>query len=173
MAIYHPRKPEASPLWKLLNNHYDSFEQCYERFEKKYGFLRHVIGDVVREYLTCGDLKNGFARVRCQDCGEEYLLAYSCKGRWFCPSCHAKKVIQFGESLRDNILYPVPHRQYVFSILSLAQYIIRNTFSVEKLTYIEETGTVVYHSKMTHDKDRKSTRLNSSHIPLSRMPSSA
>ena len=47
---------------------------------------------------------------------EEYLLAFSCKSRWFCPSCHAKKVIQFGESLKDNILYPVPHRQYVFSI---------------------------------------------------------
>jgi len=33
-----------------------------------------------------------------------------------CPSCHAKKVVQFGESLRENILYLVPHRQYVFSI---------------------------------------------------------
>jgi len=44
------------------------------------------------------------------------LLAFSCKGRWFCPSCHAKKVLQFGESLRDNIFYPVPHRQYVFTI---------------------------------------------------------
>lgn len=31
-------------------------------------------------------------------------------------ACHAKKVVQFGESLRDNILYPVPHRQYVFTI---------------------------------------------------------
>ncbi len=45
-----------------------------------------------------------------------YLLAFSCRGRWFCPSCHAKKVVQFGEMLRENILYPVPHRQYVFSI---------------------------------------------------------
>jgi len=59
---------------------------------------------------------SGFARVRCKDCSEEYLLAFSCKGRWFCPSCHSKKVIQFGEFLRHNILYPVPHRQYVFSI---------------------------------------------------------
>jgi hypothetical protein len=30
---------------------------------------------------------------------------------------------------------------------ALAQYIIRNTFSVEKLTYIEETATVIYRSK--------------------------
>lgn len=46
----------------------------------------------------------------------EYKCSVSCKCRWFCPSCHAKKVVQFGESLRDNILYPVPHKQYVFSI---------------------------------------------------------
>ena len=102
-TVYHPREPEASPLWKLLNNHYEGFEQCYEeRFEEKYGFFRPVIGGVIRQYLTCGDLKNGFARVRCRDCRDEYLLAFSCKGRWFCPSCHAKKVVQFGESLRDN-----------------------------------------------------------------------
>jgi hypothetical protein len=115
--IYHPRKPQESPLWKLLNNHYDSFEQGYdERFETQHGFFRSIISEVVHDYLLCGDLKNGFARVRCNDCSEEYLLAFSCKSRWFCPSCHAKKVIQFGETLRDNILYPIPHRQYVFTI---------------------------------------------------------
>jgi len=38
---------------------------------------------------------------------------------------------------------------------NLAQYIIRNTFSIEKLTYIEDTGTVIYHSRMTHGKNRK------------------
>ena len=82
--IYHPRKPEKSPLWKLFDNSFDKFEECYgDRFEKKYGFLRPVIGDVAREYLKCGDLKEGFARVRCPDCHEEYLLAFSCKGRWF------------------------------------------------------------------------------------------
>ncbi|MCP4263429.1 MAG: IS91 family transposase, partial [Planctomycetes bacterium] len=75
-----------------------------------------MIGEVVREYLRSGDLKEGFARVRCPDCGHEYLLAFSCKGRWFCPCCHAKKVIQFGELLKETILYPIPHRQYVFSI---------------------------------------------------------
>jgi len=56
------------------------------------------------------------ARVRCPDCHHEYLLAFSCRGRWFCPSCHAKKVVQFAAHLQENVLYPVPHRQYVFSI---------------------------------------------------------
>jgi len=75
-----------------------------------------VVADVVRDYLKCGDLREGFARVRCPNCRHEYLLAFSCRGRWFCPSCHTKKVVQFGELLRSSILYPVPHRQYVFTL---------------------------------------------------------
>ena len=38
---------------------------------------------------------------------------------------------------------------------NVAQYIIRNTFSLKKLTYIEQTGIVIYHSKMTHGKNKK------------------
>jgi hypothetical protein len=73
---YHPRKPQDSPLWKMLTDHYDSFEQGYdERFEKQHGFFRSIISEVVRDYLSCGDLRNGFARVRCNDCSDEYLLA--------------------------------------------------------------------------------------------------
>ena len=30
---------------------------------------------------------------------------------------------------------------------ALAQYIIRNTFSLEKITYHDETGTVIYRSQ--------------------------
>jgi hypothetical protein len=116
-GVYHPRKPKDSPLWHLLEPHFDEFEQVYEdRFVREYGFYRQVISDVVRGYLKCGDLADGFARVCCPDCHHEYLLAFSCRGRWLCPSCHAKKVVPFGQHLRDNLLYPVPHRQYVFSI---------------------------------------------------------
>ncbi len=38
---------------------------------------------------------------------------------------------------------------------ALAQYIIRNTFPVDKLTYIKETATVIYRSKMTHGNNNK------------------
>jgi len=114
---YRGRKPRESPLWQLLDKHFDEFEERYDDlFARQYGFYRPVIPHVVRKYLECGDLHQGFARVRCPDCHHEYLLAFSCRGRWFCPSCHTKKVIQFGSHLQDNVLYPVPHRQYVFSI---------------------------------------------------------
>jgi hypothetical protein len=122
-AVYHPRKPQQSPLWQLLNDHYFDFELNYEEHcVSKYGYPRKVVSDVVYDYLKCGDLREGFARIRCPDCRYEYLLAFSCRGRWFCPSCHAKKGIQFGEHLRGEILYPVPHRQYVFSIPKILRY---------------------------------------------------
>ena len=104
-------------MWSLLDDHFDSFLSQYaERFEKSYGWYRKVIGTVVDEYKKCGDLQHGFARIRCPGCRHEFLLAFSCKGRWFCPSCHARKVHEFGENLTAEILAPVPHRQYVFSI---------------------------------------------------------
>jgi hypothetical protein len=78
--------------------------------------LRHVIRDVVEKYLRCGDLKEGFARVKCKDCQHEFLLAFSCQSRWLCPSCQGKKVIMFGDHLKNNVLYPVPHRQYEFGL---------------------------------------------------------
>ena len=34
-----------------------------------------------REFLTCGVLAHGFARVRCQICAFERLVPFSCKGR--------------------------------------------------------------------------------------------
>ena len=37
---------------------------------------------------------------------------------------------------------------------NVVQYIIRNTISLKKLNYVEETGTVVYHSKMTCGKNK-------------------
>ena len=116
-GVYKTRKPQETSLWKLLDGHFFEFEERYdELFQKKYGFYRPVISHVVRKYLECGDLHKGFARIKCPDCHHEYLLAFSCRGRWFCPSYHNKKVVRFGHHLKETVLYPVPHRQYVFSI---------------------------------------------------------
>ena len=117
VTFYCPRSPTKTSLHKLLATRFDHFETIYpERFSRSHGFYRPVISHVVCSYLLCGDLTQGGARVRCPDCHHEYLLAFSCRGRWFCPSCHTKKVVQFGGQLRGNILYSLPHRQYIFGI---------------------------------------------------------
>ncbi|MCZ6525479.1 MAG: transposase zinc-binding domain-containing protein, partial [Gammaproteobacteria bacterium] len=40
-------------------------------------------------------------------------MAFSCKARYFCPSCHQKRMLAYGEWVEENVLAPVPHRQYV------------------------------------------------------------
>jgi len=106
-----------SPLWRCLFAHFCDFVQEYPaKYEKKYGLLKPIVEEVVNQYIDCGDLTRGFARVRCDTCKQEYLLAFSCRGRWSCPSWHQKKVLLFGEFIAQTIAYPVPHRQYVFSI---------------------------------------------------------
>jgi len=114
---YRVRKPKTSPLWQCLDQHFDTFLASYEqRFQPRYGYLRPIIPEVVSKFMDCGDLEHGFARVRCDNCQHEYLLAFSCKGRWFCPSCHQKKVQLFGALLTETILFPVPHRHFTFVI---------------------------------------------------------
>jgi hypothetical protein len=115
--VYRARNPQASPLWQCLNSRFDGFLDVYEeQYQPQFGYLRPIIPEVVNKFFECGDLHHGFARVRCEQCKHEYLLAFSCKGRWFCPSCHQKKVQLFGELLTETILYPVPHRHFTFAL---------------------------------------------------------
>ena len=116
-AVYRPRNPQSSDYYRCVEDHFETFIQVYEeRFERLYGFFRSYIQKVIYRYLDCGNLHNGFARVRCKNCGHEYLLAFSCKRRHFCPSCHQKRVVEFGEWLCSEVLKKVPHRHFVFSI---------------------------------------------------------
>ena len=72
--------------------------------------------EVIYRYLDCGDLHCGFARVRCMQCGHEFLVGFSCKRRHLCPSCHQKRVVEYGQWLLTHVLKSVPHRQWVLSI---------------------------------------------------------
>jgi ribosomal protein S27E len=116
-SVYRQRNPQNSPYYHCVEDHFETFEQVYEdRFERRYGFFRPYVKHVIYRYLDCGDLHSGFARVRCGDCGHEYLLAFSCKRRHFCPSCHQKRVVEFGDWLCRKVVKAVPHRHIVLSI---------------------------------------------------------
>jgi len=116
-SAYRQRNPRNSPYYQCVEDHFEIFEQIYEhRFERRYGFYRPYLGQIMLRYLDCGVLKNGFARIRCENCGHEYLLAFSCKRRHFCPSCHQKRVVEFGDWLCREVVKAVPHRHVVLSI---------------------------------------------------------
>jgi len=44
------------------------------------------------------------------------VLGFSCKCRYFCPSCHAKRLALWGIWLDDTLLADVPHRQVVLTV---------------------------------------------------------
>jgi hypothetical protein len=116
-GVYKPRRPQASPLFRLVSDHLHRLQTVYdERFVREYGPWRPVVGDVADKFLACGVLDHGFARIRCDACAHEYLLAFSCKCRYFCPSCHAKRLAIWAQWLDATLLAPVPHRQVVLTI---------------------------------------------------------
>ncbi len=53
LPLYRPRDPQASDLWRLLDQHFETFQQVYdERFQAKYGFWRPVVERSVTAFLT-------------------------------------------------------------------------------------------------------------------------
>jgi len=116
-VVYRPRRPRASPLYGLLDHRFRHLSLVYdEQFAHTYGPWRAVVPAVVDRFLACGILEHGFARIRCDACAHEYLLAFSCRSRYFCPSCHAKRLARWTLWLDETLLSPVPHRQVVLTI---------------------------------------------------------
>ena len=75
-SVYRPRHPERTPLYRLFEERFEDFVRSYpERFEHRHGQLRPVVRRVVEQYLECGRLHGGFARLRCPSCHGEHLLA--------------------------------------------------------------------------------------------------
>jgi len=93
------------------------FREVYsERFQAKYGYWRPVVDRSVAAFLKCGDLQEGFARVRCPHCKHEMFVAYSCKQRCTCPSCHQKRALLTAMHVAEEVCFDIPHRQVVLTI---------------------------------------------------------
>lgn len=79
-TIYQLRQPQDTDYYHCVEDYFETFMQEYDdRFSRQYGFWRPYVEKVIHRYLDCGDLSHGFARVRCKDCGHEYLLAFVVK----------------------------------------------------------------------------------------------
>jgi hypothetical protein len=63
------------------------------------GGLPRFVEQEFRQFLTCGVLAHGFARLRCDTCALERLVPFSCKGRGFCSSCGGRRMTERGRSV--------------------------------------------------------------------------
>jgi hypothetical protein len=115
-VVYERRRPEATTLYQVVA---DSLATLYGAVDE--GALGIALPRFVKKelegYLDCGLLCRGFARLRCDGCEETRLVAFSCKGRGFCPSCLGRKMSATAAHLIEDVLpVGVPLRQWVLTV---------------------------------------------------------
>ncbi|MDF1752768.1 MAG: transposase zinc-binding domain-containing protein [Verrucomicrobiales bacterium] len=109
-----------------MHHGWDDFQTQYEAsYRKAHGPLRSDAIEVVEKFYRCGDLAQGFTRLHCKDCGHEKLLAFTCKTRGYCPSCHQRRSLETADWIAKDITFNVPHRMYVFTIPRVLRAIFR------------------------------------------------
>jgi hypothetical protein len=110
---YRPRAPQQTVLYQVVAAHLETFlAECHRG---EHALPAHVEGEL-RRFLDCGIYCRGFSRWRCEVCGAEKVVACSCKGRGFCPSCIGRRMNETAALLVDHVLPPVPVRHYVLTL---------------------------------------------------------
>ena len=110
---YQRRAPETTVLYRVLQ-HYLETSLASARDQGR--VVPRFVERELRTFLACGILAHGFLRARCQECGRERLVAFSCKTRAFCPSCGARRMADTAAHLVGRVLPEAPIRQYVLSL---------------------------------------------------------
>ena len=124
VSPYRRREPERSLLHATVRDHLKTFlAEVAQHSDSGAGLPRFVVAEFER-YLACGILSNGFARVRCTSCGDELLVAFSCKVRGFCPSCTTRRMQSTATNLVDRVLPHAPMRQWVLSLPRWARFLL-------------------------------------------------
>jgi hypothetical protein len=112
---YSRRRPEASALHRVVR---ENLRTLYEAAE--HGFAAPLPGFVRAElegYVDCGILARGFSVLACCDCRKQKAVAFSCKGRAFCPACLGRRMAAGAADLVDHILpNDAPLRQFVLTL---------------------------------------------------------
>ena len=111
---YRPRATEHGALHRFVNEHLETF-LAEARARSDGDGLPHFVERELRDFLNCGRLARGFARFRCDECRADLLVAFSCKGRGFCPSCTGRRMASLAAHLVDDVLGGLPIRQWVLT----------------------------------------------------------
>jgi hypothetical protein len=115
-APYCRRHPEQTALYQVVQQHLETYLALAGEDDWDGQRMPAYVEREFRRYLECGILAYGFARARCPDCGHDFLVAFSCKGRGLCPSCNARRMAETAAHLVDHVFPPLPVRQWVLSV---------------------------------------------------------
>ena len=73
---------------------------------------------------------HGFARARCDDCGHDYFVPSSCKGRGVCPSCNTRRMVDTAAHLTDHVFPRLPMRHWVLWVPKRLRYFMQRDGAV-------------------------------------------
>lgn len=119
---YERHRPEETVLYLIVQENLETF---LSQVEMETGqSLPDFVTNEFEAYLRCGILAHGFLRAKCEDCKHEKLIAFSCKCRGFCPSCGARRMASTAVHLVEQVIPPVPVRQWVLSLPIPLRYLL-------------------------------------------------
>ena len=132
--LYNPRHPERTLLYQTIAEHFETWFELASagQFEGQgdHHTPKPYVRQAFRKYLECGIFAHGFARARCDDCGHDYFVAYSCKGRGVCPSCNTRRMVETAAHLTDHVFPRLPVRQWVLSVPKRLRYFMQRDGAV-------------------------------------------
>ncbi len=132
--LYNPRHPERTLLYQTVAEHYETWLELASAGQFDGQGDHHTPKPFVRKafakYLECGIFAHGFARARCDDCGHNYFVAFSCKGRGVCPSCTTRRMVETAAHLCDHVFPRLPVRQWVLSVPKRLRYYMQRDGAV-------------------------------------------
>jgi hypothetical protein len=124
---------------------------------------RPYVRQAFRKYLECGIFAHGFARAWCDDCGHDYFVAYSCKGRGVCPSCNTRRMVETAAHLCDHVFPRLPVRQWVLSVPKRLRYFMQRDGAVLNMV-LRIFLRVISQSLQTHSPGAASVDKATLHI---------
>ena len=132
--LYNPSHPERTLLYHTIAEHFETWLELASvgQFDGQgdHHTPRAYVRQAFCKYLECGIFAHGFARARCGDCGHDYFVAFSCKGRGVCPSCNTRRMVETAAHLTDHVLPRLPVRQWVLSVPKRLRYFMQRDGAV-------------------------------------------
>src|SRR5208337_3323544 len=86
-SVYRPRRPDKTVLFDVVKKHYKTWHKNAENPVPQY------VDKEFHTYLECGILAKGFACARCEDCHQDFLIAFDCNS--YCTSCALGVILHF------------------------------------------------------------------------------
>ena len=123
-TLYRRRRPERTLLYRTVQTHFATWLALARDGQDDADAVPGYVEREFRRYLDCGILAHGFARARCRQCGHDFLIAFSCKGRGVCPSCNTRRMVETAAHLADHVFPRLPVRQWVLAVPKRLRYFL-------------------------------------------------